>query len=221
MAQAATMGPPLSPREIRRSGRRSAPSASTSASKSPDSDLPPRQKENNQRPPQSSSTSGRNKRFKDDAEEHADDRKHATTTAHSTTINSSSANQKGKRKNKEKDKQRLSIDVSAETLQDPADDKTIEPAEEEEQGITRCVCGSNGMSTRWLSPIATLTPFLGEDETDAGEFMVQCETCKVWQHGLCMGYESEDQVHDADYYCELCRPELHGDLLKCVLRSSS
>jgi hypothetical protein len=44
--------------------------------------------------------------------------------------------------------------------------------------------------------------------------MVQCETCKVWQHGLCMGYESEDQLHDDDYYCEKCRPEQHTDLLK-------
>lgn len=146
MAQAATMGPPLSPREIRRSGRRSAPSASTSASKSPDSDLPPRQKENSQRPPQSSSTSARKQRLKEDTEEHADDRKHATTALHpTTTSNSNSANTKGKRKNKEKDKQRLSIDVSAETLQEPADDKAMEPVEEEEQGITRCVCGSNGM----------------------------------------------------------------------------
>ncbi len=46
--------------------------------------------------------------------------------------------------------------------------------------------------------------------------MVQCETCKVWQHGLCMGYISEDQVHDDDYYCELCKPQMHEDLLKQV-----
>jgi hypothetical protein len=44
--------------------------------------------------------------------------------------------------------------------------------------------------------------------------MVQCETCKVWQHGLCMGYESEDLLHEDDYYCELCRPELHSDILR-------
>jgi PHD-finger len=48
--------------------------------------------------------------------------------------------------------------------------------------------------------------------------MVQCETCKVWQHGLCMGYESEDQLHDDDYYCEQCRPEMHTELLKYVGR---
>jgi len=29
-----------------------------------------------------------------------------------------------------------------------------------------------------------------------------------------MGYESEDQLHDDDYYCEQCRPELHPDILK-------
>ncbi len=61
-----------------------------------------------------------------------------------------------------------------------------------------------------------LTVILGEDEADAGEFMVQCETCKVWQHGLCMGYDSEEQVHDADYFGEQGRPELHGELLKYV-----
>ncbi len=50
--------------------------------------------------------------------------------------------------------------------------------------------------------------------------MVQCETCKVWQHGLCMGYESEDQLQNDDYYCEQCRPDLHTDLLKYVSCSS-
>jgi len=51
---------------------------------------------------------------------------------------------------------------------------------------------------------------------DGGEFMIQCDTCKVWQHGICMGYESEDQLHDDDYHCELCRPDMHTELLKYV-----
>lgn len=59
-----------------------------------------------------------------------------------------------------------------------------------------------------------------EDGPDAGEFMVQCEMCKVWQHGLCMGYNSEDQL-DEDYYCEECKPELHVQLLKYVPFTSS
>jgi hypothetical protein len=36
-----------------------------------------------------------------------------------------------------------------------------------------------------------------------------------------MGFESEDQVHDADYYCELCRPDSHIELLKSVALSTS
>lgn len=51
--------------------------------------------------------------------------------------------------------------------------------------------------------------------------MVQCETCKVWQHGLCMGYKSEDQLQNDDYYCEECKPELHIELLKYVRQSST
>jgi hypothetical protein len=47
--------------------------------------------------------------------------------------------------------------------------------------------------------------------------MVQCETCKVWQHGLCMGYDSEAQLHDDDYYCEQCRPDFHTEYLKYVV----
>lgn len=43
--------------------------------------------------------------------------------------------------------------------------------------------------------------------------MVQCETCNVWQHGLCMGYQHEADLQD-EYHCEQCKPERHLDLLK-------
>lgn len=50
--------------------------------------------------------------------------------------------------------------------------------------------------------------------------MVQCETCNVWQHLLCMGFTSEDQLEsDDDYYCEQCRPDMHHDLLQCVFNA--
>ncbi|KAF9268911.1 hypothetical protein L218DRAFT_954337 [Marasmius fiardii PR-910] len=181
MTQTSSMGPPLSPREIRRSGRRSAPSVSTSNSKSPDSDPP-------QRPPIVSSGSGgnRNKRLK---QEDVDE---SVVPVNST----STSNGRGKRKSKEKPAQQQPPpeQVTDTVVTDPP---IAQSEEEEEQGITRCVCSSTG-----------------EDDPDAGEFMVQCETCKVWQHGLCMGFESEDQLHDDDYYCEQCRPEMHTELLK-------
>lgn len=89
------------------------------------------------------------------------------------------------------------------------------PEEEEEQGVTRCVCGSAGAPYPLdTSTFAHQARLMLEDDPEAGEFMVQCETCGVWQHGLCMGYLTEDQVQDTDYHCELCKPEMHVELLK-------
>ncbi|OJA19253.1 hypothetical protein AZE42_11087, partial [Rhizopogon vesiculosus] len=55
--------------------------------------------------------------------------------------------------------------------------------------------------------------FLTEEDADAGEFMVQCEICYVWQHGLCMGHQHEADLQD-EYHCEKCKPEHHQELLK-------
>ncbi|CAE6431634.1 unnamed protein product [Rhizoctonia solani] len=65
--------------------------------------------------------------------------------------------------------------------------------EDEEGSVTRCVCGS--------------------DEEDFGNFMIQCEQCSVWQHGVCMGVANVDESPE-HYYCEMCRPENHAGLLR-------
>ncbi|KAG8731770.1 hypothetical protein FRC12_019580, partial [Ceratobasidium sp. 428] len=65
--------------------------------------------------------------------------------------------------------------------------------EDEEGSITRCVCGS--------------------DEEDMGNFMIQCEQCSVWQHGVCMGVANVDESPE-HYYCEQCKPENHANLLR-------
>ena len=46
--------------------------------------------------------------------------------------------------------------------------------------------------------------------------MVQCEICKAWQHGQCMHYAAADLVPN-HYFCEDCRPDLWGEVIKCVL----
>lgn len=215
MAQLSIMGPPPSPRETRRSGRRSAPAPSTSTSKSPDSDQPPKQKDSTTRPALNSSTSGsRNKRPKQEDVEDGDEERR-NNTAPSVASNGSTqgaSNGKSKRKGKEKDKQ-LEEQVEEETAETFADDGELAAGDEEEQGITRCVCGSNGMPNHHPSSPSDYDRS-AEDDPDAGEFMIQCEGCKVWQHGPCMGFMTEDQVDDDDYYCEQCKPELHTDLLR-------
>ncbi|KAJ7084429.1 hypothetical protein B0H15DRAFT_849143 [Mycena belliarum] len=166
----------------RRSGR-SFPSPSIS--KSPDSDRP---KDPTARP----------KRLKlEDIDPGVDG--HAPSIA-SSASSASNGRAKRKPKDKDKDKDRISEKDRLRT-DDPPPEPVLAPdapqpvAEEEESGVTRCICGR-------------------EDDPDAGEFMVQCETCKVWQHGLCMGYDSEAQLHDDDYYCEQCRPDFHTEYLK-------
>jgi hypothetical protein len=39
-------------------------------------------------------------------------------------------------------------------------------------------------------------------------FFVQCDICKVWQHGVCVGIMGEDTSPD-EYFCEDCRKDLH------------
>ncbi|CAO1622655.1 unnamed protein product [Sympodiomycopsis kandeliae] len=62
------------------------------------------------------------------------------------------------------------------------------------EGVTRCICGS-------------------ADE-DIG-LMIQCETCKCWQHCSCMGMLREEDCPDV-YFCEQCRPQLHLALLRSL-----
>ncbi|CBQ67774.1 conserved hypothetical protein [Sporisorium reilianum SRZ2] len=77
-----------------------------------------------------------------------------------------------------------------------ADDQDGELDAEEagDEGVTRCVCGS-------------------ADENVG--LMIQCETCKCWQHCVCMGMQVEEDCPDV-YFCEQCRPELHIPLLRSL-----
>lgn len=74
-----------------------------------------------------------------------------------------------------------------------------EEAEEEEE-ITRCICGSDEL----YIPKKTNGEF---DNVDPG-FFIQCEKCSVWQHGYCVGIKDEENAPEK-YWCEQCKPEYH------------
>lgn len=78
--------------------------------------------------------------------------------------------------------------------EDGVHDEEDDGGEGGDEGVTRCVCGSTDEN-------------LG--------LMIQCETCKCWQHCSCMGMHSEDDCPDV-YYCEQCRPENHVALLRSL-----
>ncbi|KAI9676037.1 MAG: hypothetical protein M1817_000780 [Caeruleum heppii] len=97
----------------------------------------------------------------------------------------------------------------------------VEDGEEEEEEVTRCVCGQQDYPGP-PNPIAAPNPTEAKDDTDAnataptatilpedsGGLFIQCDICKVWQHGGCVGIMEESMSPD-EYYCELCRKDLH------------
>ncbi|KAI5477551.1 hypothetical protein MNV49_006139 [Pseudohyphozyma bogoriensis] len=66
----------------------------------------------------------------------------------------------------------------------------VEDDEGGDEGVTRCVCGE-------------------DNEELSNSLMIQCDTCKCWQHGPCVGLWKDADCPDR-YFCELCRPGWHG-----------
>ncbi|PGG99860.1 hypothetical protein AJ80_09282 [Polytolypa hystricis UAMH7299] len=112
-----------------------------------------------------------------------------------------------------------------ETLPLPGDEYDEEEGDEEE--ITRCICGHQDYPGLPLiyrdSPIAQAIqadnikdelPQQGAGATDdilpedPGSLFIQCDQCKVWQHGGCVGIMEEASSPD-EYFCEECRKDLH------------
>ncbi|KAK4124908.1 hypothetical protein N657DRAFT_570466 [Parathielavia appendiculata] len=90
-------------------------------------------------------------------------------------------------------------------------------AQEEDEAV-RCVCGNDEYqgpppldedSKHGFKHAFGLDPFFSADPTDdtAGLF-VQCDICKVWQHGGCVGIMTEESSPE-EYFCEQCRQDLH------------
>ncbi|CEQ42017.1 SPOSA6832_03779, partial [Sporobolomyces salmonicolor] len=95
-------------------------------------------------------------------------------------------------------------------------------------GVTRCVCGDDSeLLSLLLGGVRAgneLTFGLScpTDEEMSSGLMIQCDTCKCWQHGPCVGLWEEKECPNR-YFCELCKPNLHGPggLLRKVSRKSS
>ena len=95
-----------------------------------------------------------------------------------------------------------------------------EEDEEGEEEVTRCICGnldypgmpslaggvtksdSRNTSGPGFAVSASMLP------EDAGGLFIQCDVCKVWQHGGCVGIMDE-AMSPEEYFCEQCRKELH------------
>ncbi|EJD52500.1 hypothetical protein AURDEDRAFT_111172 [Auricularia subglabra TFB-10046 SS5] len=103
---------------------------------------------------------------------------------------------KDKEREREKEKERT-----------PADEPEAAPEDEDEDDSeTRCPCGHSGSF-----PPAWLVALSARPDPDVS-FMIQCDRCRVWQHGVCVGILCEEEAPKDSYFCEECRPDLHPDI---------
>ncbi len=95
---------------------------------------------------------------------------------------------------------------------------SVDDIEEEDEAV-RCICGfddypgppppDEDAKRRNSKDGIEVDPIYEADVTDdAAGFFVQCDICKVWQHGACVGIMTEESSPD-EYFCEECRKDLH------------
>ncbi|KAF4994353.1 hypothetical protein FGRMN_5861 [Fusarium graminum] len=81
--------------------------------------------------------------------------------------------------------------------------------QEEEDEAVRCICNAEDYPGRPPVEGADLDFFNAIEFTEeVTGFFVQCDVCKVWQHGACVGIFSAESSPD-EYFCEQCRKDLH------------
>lgn len=93
--------------------------------------------------------------------------------------------------------------------------------EENEEDVTRCICGQQEYpgipvpvedtlkaSSKGNSASDPITAPASLPE-DTGGLFIQCDVCKVWQHGGCVGIINQAMIPNDEYFCEECRKDLH------------
>lgn len=89
-------------------------------------------------------------------------------------------------------------------------DNELDDEEEagDEEEITRCVCGHQDYPGPPSDPKSPPLGGLDPQNDEAGGLFIQCDVCKVWQHGGCVGI-MEEKDSPEEYFCEECKRELH------------
>ncbi|KAL8350823.1 hypothetical protein RB598_005879 [Gaeumannomyces tritici] len=101
---------------------------------------------------------------------------------------------------------------------DSADMASSENDMQDDDESVRCICGFDeypGPPVLKDDPknpskdAVDIDPFLAADVPDeVAGFFLQCDVCKVWQHGGCVGILNAASSPE-EYFCEECRKDLH------------
>ena len=106
---------------------------------------------------------------------------------------------------------RRSQDVVKDETTTAIDDDIEDEGEEE---VTRCICGNQEYPGLPVSPGDSNISSSKNDPSsttfaeDTTGWFIQCDDCKVWQHGGCVGIMDETTSPE-EYFCEQCRKDLH------------
>lgn len=107
-------------------------------------------------------------------------------------------------------------DIKDNTQAAPEDDD-----EENEEDVTRCICGQQeypGIPVPAEDTLKATSKGIGTSDPiaapanlpeDTGGLFIQCDVCKVWQHGGCVGIINQAMIPNDEYFCEECRKDLH------------
>lgn len=89
--------------------------------------------------------------------------------------------------------------------------------DDEDDEAVRCICGLDDYPgpPQLMEENKSKTREIINDQVsvtdgieDLAGFFLQCDICKVWQHGACVGIENEGSSPE-EYFCECCRKDLH------------
>ncbi|KLU83402.1 hypothetical protein MAPG_02462 [Magnaporthiopsis poae ATCC 64411] len=109
-------------------------------------------------------------------------------------------------------------DRAAAASADSADMASSENEMQDDDESVRCICGFDEYpgppvlkddAKNPSKDAADIDPFLAADVPDeVAGFFLQCDVCKVWQHGGCVGILNAASSPE-EYFCEECRKDLH------------
>jgi len=114
---------------------------------------------------------------------------------------------------KDEDQDQTSVIASEIEMAHGADDL------QEDDEAVRCICGQDDYpgppsaddlkeASKDGFDLDAIFPPLEVITEDLAGFYVQCDICKVWQHGACVGLINDDTLPEY-YYCDECRKDLH------------
>ncbi|BEJ17327.1 hypothetical protein CspHIS471_0607280 [Cutaneotrichosporon sp. HIS471] len=96
---------------------------------------------------------------------------------------------------------------------EPEEPEEPEPEEPDEPEAEEVEAEEGGDDVEEGDDSGEITRCVCKREEDIDVMMIQCDKCNVWQHGACVGIWGDDEAPD-EYFCEECKPELHGPLKK-------